>query len=167
MAIKKMRILLLFIAVLLSSCIKEEGSRKENVLFDAVSLLGKKPDEVDKILGAPYLIQPGRSKTDPTVKSHWRWYHVQKDMSVFIDEDTADSIAKSITLIFSVDPADTVEAAGFVGIDLTGKRPAVSTSGNGWKEEKYENVPVGGRRITVYFFKDSKSEDTLKVYFSD
>ena len=158
---------ILLSTVLISACIKNEEKGNENVLFDAVSLLGKKPAEIDGVFGTPYLIQSGSSKSDSSLKSHWRWYHFQKGLAVFIDQDSADSIAKSITLIFATDPTDAVEAASRIGIDLTGKRPTSSGWGTRWKDEKYENIRVSGQKITVYFFKDDKSEDTLKIYFDD
>jgi uncharacterized protein YdbL (DUF1318 family) len=52
--------------------------------------------------------------------------YVPKDRQpgVFVDEDTANGIAASVTLIFASDPKDAGEAARKVGIDIVGSQPA-------------------------------------------
>jgi hypothetical protein len=144
---------------------KEQKAKPTKFLFDAVDLLGKKPSQIDKIFGKPD-IQQGKSKSDPTVKSHWRWYKYEKELAVFIDEDTRNGVASSITLIFKTDPTDVKEAAKMVGINLEGQKPVKSQDFGVGKEERYE-LNVKGKSIVVYFFKAAKSEDTIKVFYNE
>ena len=129
-------------------------------------MLGKKPDEVDKILGTPYLVQPTASKTNPTLKSYYRYYKFEKDLGVFFDKDNARDYAVVIRLIFENNPKDSAEAASLLGIDLTGLKPKIDEDKYA-KEEDYDDLRLKGKRIRVRFFKCKGCEDTISVSLTD
>lgn len=121
---------MLSVSIILSlSCankkLESQDAQKSKVLFDAVELLSKKPDEVDKILGAPYFVQPAGSKTSP-LKSYYRWYKFEKDLAVFFDKDNAKDYAVIVRLIFENNPKGSAEAASLIGVDLIGLKPTVN-----------------------------------------
>ncbi len=164
---KSIKLIITLMLIVTFSCVKQSQKTEETkILFDAVDLLGKTPTEIDGILGKPYKIVSGKSSTDPETKNHWRWYHQEKDLAVFIDEDDK-RFATSFTLIFNADPNDAKEAASKVGIDLNGRTPSRSNNGGSWTDEMYDRLLIKGKKVKVYYFDDSKNENTIKVSFEN
>ncbi len=160
----------LFVLIILSlSCVNEktesQNAQKSKVLFDAVELLGKKPDEVDKILGTPYLVQPAGSKTS-SLKSYYRWYKFEKDLAVFFDKDNSKDYAVVVRLNFQNNPKDSAEAASLFGIDLTGLKPKIDED-KYVKEEDYDDIQLKGKRVRIRFFKCKGCEDSISVSLKD
>ena len=145
--------------------VKNQKAESTRFLFDAVNILGKTSPEIEKILGKPYLVT-GESKSEPTVKSRWHWYKYETDLSVFFDRDSQNDIATTITLIFSKKPADAIEAAWILGINLNGRTPSISNPVAGLKQYDYLGLEEKGKRFEVHFFKSDKGDDTIKVWRS-
>ena len=161
---KKVSVILFALIILSLSCVNKkpesQNAQKSKVLFDAVELLGKKPDEVDKILGTPHLIQPTASKTYPTLKSYYRWYKFEKDLAVFFDKDNSRDYAVVVRLIFQNNPKDSAEAASLLGIDLTGLKPKIDEDKY---EEDYDDIQLKGKRVRIRFSKCKGCEDSISV----
>jgi len=152
----------------------EAETQKIKPLFNAVDLLGKKPLEVDKILGKSFLIT-GKSKSNPTRKSRWRWYKYKKssaikEISVFIDKDTEDNMATSITILFNTELSDSLKTASMFGIDLKGQKPIFSKTIDNTKEYRYEiNAKAG--KLVFYLFRTLDNspyvDDTVRIFYKD
>jgi hypothetical protein len=70
-------------------------------------------------------------------------------------------------LVTERDIKDAEEAGNLLGVDLHWAYPTSIKYGKDTEEVRYGDLKISKKNIGVYFFKNLKGEDTIKVYLEE